>query len=107
MYAIIKTGGKQYRVKPGDVVDVEKLDAEEGATIELGDVLLVADDDGHKAGDDVKGATVTATVVGNVKGPKLVIFDYKPKIRYRRKTGHRQTYTRLKIGGISVAQNQE
>jgi len=100
VYAIIQTGGKQYRVKPGDVLDVEIVKGEPGDTIDLNTVLLVAGDDGVKAGADVANAVVKATVVGQTKGPKLVIFKYKPKIRYRRKTGHRQTYTRLKIGDI-------
>lgn len=100
MYAIIQTGGKQYKVQPGDFLNVELLQAEPGANIELNQVLLVADEDGMKAGSDVKGAVVRATVVGQIKGPKVIIFKYKPKIRYRRKTGHRQPLTRLKIGEI-------
>ena len=99
MYAIIQTGGKQYKVQTGDLLNVELLKAEPGASVDL-NVLLVANDDGVKTGDDVKGAVVKATVVAQTKGPKLVIFKYKPKIRYRRKTGHRQPLTRLKIGDI-------
>lgn len=100
MYAIIETGGKQYRVQPGDVLDVELLKVEPGQTVELGKVLLVSSDNGVKAGSDAAGAVVRATVLGEQKGPKLTIFRYKPKIRYRRKVGHRQTYTRVKIGEI-------
>lgn len=100
MYAIIETGGKQYRVQPGDVLDVELLKAEPGATVELGKVLLVAGDAGVRTGADAAGAVVRATVLGEQKGPKLTIFRYKPKIRYRRKVGHRQKYTRVKIGEI-------
>jgi large subunit ribosomal protein L21 len=100
VYAIIQTGGKQYRVKPGDMLNVELLKGEPGETIELSNVLLVAGEDGMKTGTDVANAVVKATVIGQMKGPKLIIFKYKPKIRYRRKTGHRQTYTRLKIGDI-------
>ena len=100
MYAIIQTGGKQYKVKPGDTVSVELLKAEPGATVELTNVLMVAGDDGVKTGDALQGALVRATVVAQTKGPKLTIFKYKPKIRYRRKTGHRQPLTRLKIGEI-------
>ncbi len=100
MYAIIETGGKQYRVKPGDIVNVELLKGQPGDEVELGKVLLVANENGTQAGSAVANAVVKATILGEAKGPKLTIFKYKPKIRYRRKTGHRQTYTRLKIGDI-------
>lgn len=100
MYAIIQTGGKQYKVQPGDVLNVELLPGQVGDSIELSNVLLVTDENGTKTGSDLAGAVVKATVLGEAKGPKLVIFKYKPKIRYRRKTGHRQKYTRLKIGDI-------
>ena len=100
MYAIIQTGGKQYKVQPGDTVSVELLKAEPGATVELTNVLMVAGDDGVKMGEALQGAVVRATVVAQTKGPKLTIFKYKPKIRFRRKTGHRQPLTRLKIGEI-------
>ena len=100
MYAIIQTGGKQYKVQPGDMLNVELLKAEPGATVELTNVLMVAGDDGVKMGEALQGAVVRATVVAQTKGPKLTIFKYKPKIRFRRKTGHRQPLTRLKIGEI-------
>ena len=104
MYAIVQTGGHQYRVAPGDTIMVEKLDAEPGSDLELGEVLMVMDDDkGVQIGAPfVSGAKVLARVVTQDRGPKLIVFKYKPKKRYRRKTGHRQSLTRLAITGISV-----
>ena len=104
MYAIVRTGGHQYRVAPGDTIMVEKLDAEPGASVELSDVLLVMDDNkGVQIGSPfVSGAKVLARVVGQDKGHKLIVFKFKPKKRYRRKTGHRQSLTRLSITEISV-----
>lgn len=85
----------------GDVVDVELLSAEPGQSVNLDQVLLVSDEGAVKVGQPlVTGATVRATVVGEVRGEKLVVFKYKPKVRYRRRTGHRQTYTRLSIEEI-------
>lgn len=101
MYAVIKTGGKQYRVSPGDSVDVENLPYEVGQQIELDQVLLVANGKGAKIGQPlVKGAKVKATVTRQVKGPKVIVFKYRPSKRYRRKQGHRQNYTRLRIDEI-------
>ena len=101
MYAIIETGGKQYRVAEGDTLDVELLPAEPGQVVELDRVLLVASEQGVQVGTPtVEGVTVRARVVETVKGPKVVVFKYKPKNRYRRKTGHRQKYTRLVIDKI-------
>jgi large subunit ribosomal protein L21 len=103
MYAIIRTGGRQYRVAAGDTIEVERLDAEAGSSIELSDVLLVGGDDDVRVGAPlVDGALVRATVLGDVKGPKLTIFKYRPKNRYRVKTGHRQRYTRMKIDAIEL-----
>ena len=104
MYAIIKTGGHQYTVAPGDTLEVEKLEAEPGANIELGEVLLVGGgDNGITIGTPfIDGAKVLARVVSQGKGQKLVVFKYKAKKRYRRKTGHRQNLTRLSIKEISV-----
>ena len=104
VYAIVKTGGHQYRVAPGDTITVEKLEAEPGANVELGDVLMVMDDNkGVQIGSPfVSGAKVLARVVSQGKGEKLIVFKYKPKKRYRRKTGHRQSLTRLSITEISV-----
>lgn len=101
MYAIIETGGKQYKVSAGDMVDVELLGAEAGDTIELDRVLMVAADDGLTVGTPtIEDAVVRATVIDQVKGDKVTVFKYKPKNRYRRKTGHRQKYTRLQIDRI-------
>ncbi|MGD8624055.1 MAG: 50S ribosomal protein L21 [Anaerolineae bacterium] len=101
MYAVIKTGGKQYRVKPGDTIDVEKLPYDVGDEIELDQVLLVANGSDAQIGRPlVKGAKVKATVTRQAKGRKVVIFKYRPSKRYRRKRGHRQHYTRLRIDEI-------
>jgi len=101
IYAIIETGGKQYKVIPGQTVDVERLDVAEGSTVELDRVLLVADGDRVTVGTPtVDGAKVVATSQGEGKGKKIIVFKYKPKVRYRKKTGHRQLYTRLVIDKI-------
>ena len=101
IYAIIETGGKQYKVSPGQTIDVERLDVAEGNSIELDRVLLIADDDRVTVGaPNVDGAKVIATSQGEGKGQKKVVFKYKPKARYRKKTGHRQLYTRLTIDKI-------
>ncbi|MSP12618.1 MAG: 50S ribosomal protein L21 [Chloroflexi bacterium] len=103
MYAVVETGGKQYTLEKGSTLDVELLPAAPGETVSLDRVLLVADGDQVTVGTPtVAGATITATVLESVKGPKVVIFKYKPKIRYRRKTGHRQQYTRLLIEEINT-----
>ncbi len=102
-YAIVESGGKQYRAVEGSTIEVDRLQSEVGEQITLDSVLLVADDGKVKVGTpSVKGAKVNATVAGHVKGPKLVVFHYRPKKRIRVKTGHRQQYTRLKIETISV-----
>lgn len=101
IYAIVETGGKQYRVTPGQVLDVDHLDVVEGDTVELDRVLLVGDDDKVAVGTPiVEGAKVVATSQGGGKAAKIIVFRYKPKVRYRRKTGHRQLYTRLTIDRI-------
>jgi large subunit ribosomal protein L21 len=103
MYAIIKTGGKQYKVKEGDTLEVEKLDGEEGKDVEFTDVLLIySDKDKVDIGTPkVSGAKVVAKVLNpDVKGEKITIVKYKAKKRYRRKTGHRQKYTKVKIEKI-------
>ncbi len=100
-YAIIKTGGKQYRVKPGDVLDVEKLSLEIGSVAEFEEVLAVSQDGQVNFGTPiVSGAKVMAEVQSHYKDRKIIVFKYKRKTRYRRKKGHRQTYTRLLIQGI-------
>ena len=97
MYAIVKTGGKQYKVAPNDVFEVEKLDAEVGTQVEL-DALLVVDDKKVTAGNPVvKNVKVVTEVVAHGKGAKLTIFKYKPKKRVRTKQGHRQQFTALKV----------
>ncbi len=103
MYAIIKTGGKQYKVEEGETVDVEKLDAEAGDTVEFEEIKAVSTEDGLEVGTpDVDGAAVTGEVVKNDKGEKIIVYKYKPKENYRRKQGHRQPYTRVKINSIEV-----
>lgn len=101
MYAIVRTGGRQFRAEVGQTIDVEKLPYNEGDTVELEEVLLIADEDNTKIGQPlVEGAKVKATVVSQFRGPKIIIFHYKPKKRYRKRGGHRQYYTRLKIESI-------
>jgi len=101
MYAVIKTGGKQYRVSPGDSIEVEKLPHETGQQIELDEVLLVAGSSGIQIGRPlVPAARVRATVTRQAKGRKVVVFKYHNKNRYRRKKGHRQHLTRLRIDEI-------
>lgn len=101
MFAIVETGGKQYKVKPGDVIDVELLPVADGETIDLGRVLLVADGDEVTVGTPVvEGARVKATAIKEVKGRKEIIFMYRPKKRIRQKTGHRQKYTQLRVDEI-------
>lgn len=101
MYAVIKSGGKQYRVEEGDQVYLEKLDAEVGDKVEF-DVLALTTDDGLQAGDAVKDAKVTAEVIKHGRGKKIMVFKYKPKKRYRRRQGHRQPYTSVRITEISA-----
>lgn len=97
MYAVIQVGGRQYRVAPGEKVLVERLAQPAGSTIEL-PVLLLSDEAGVSVGKPfVEGKTITAQVLGEEKGEKLIAFKYTPKKRYRKKTGHRQKYTVLRI----------
>jgi large subunit ribosomal protein L21 len=101
IYAIIETGGKQYKVNPGQTIDVERLDVAEGNTVELNRVLLIADGERVVVGTPVvDGAKVVATAKGEGKGKKIIVFRYKSKVRYRKKTGHRQLHTRLVIDKI-------
>ena len=103
MYAVIRTGGKQYKVKVGDLIDVEKLGGDDGASLEL-EPLLVVDDDGKvtSAADDLAKAKVTASVVDHHRGKKIRVFTYKNKTRQRRTLGHRQSLTRLKVETIDL-----
>ena len=100
MYAIVATGGKQYRVEEGQTLEVERL-ADADAEIELRPVMVVDGDDVLATPSDLEGASVSATVVGEVKGPKIDGFTYKSKTNNRRRYGHRQTYSTIKITGIS------
>ena len=103
MYAVIRTGGKQYRVQEGDTIRVEKLEADEGAKIKINDVLLVADGDSVTVGNPlVKGAAVDATVTAHGRGAKVKIVKFKRRKHYRRQMGHRQAYTELSINGIKA-----
>ena len=103
LYAIIKTGGKQYKVAEGSEVIIEKLDAEEGSSVTFEEVLAVGEGAELKIGRPfVEGAKVTATVVKNGKGPKIRIFKYKHKTNYRRRQGHRQPFTKVKIDKIEA-----
>jgi len=106
MYAILETGGKQYKVKPGDLVEVEKLPGAAGDAIELGRGLMVADGDQVTIGTPlVEGAKVVGEVVDQHRGPKIIVFKYKAKVRYRRKTGHRQSLTTVRVTEIQGAGN--
>lgn len=101
MYAVIKTGGKQYQVKEGDILKVEKLNLEKGSTFDFEEVLLVSNDGDVKLGSPiVEGAKVSAEVLEHGKGKKIVVFKYKPKKHSKTKQGHRQPYTRVKITSI-------
>jgi len=101
MYAVIETGGKQYRVSEGDAISVEKLPYEVGEEIEFERVLLVSDKKGVTVGQPIiTGAKVVAKVEAEELGRKILVWKYRPKQRYRRRQGHRQTYTRLRIEKI-------
>jgi len=104
MYAVVKTGGKQYRVAAGDILEVEKLDGAVGDSITLDEVLLVADGDNVTVGQPmVDGASVTAKITGQHRGKKIMVFRYRPKKRIRVRKGHRQYLTRLEIESINAA----
>lgn len=103
MYAVVRTGGRQYRVQAGDQLVVEKLPAVSGQRVTLDEVLLVAEADQVKVGTPlVEGAKVIATVMAQEKGPKVRIFKYRPKERYRVRKGHRQQVTRLRVEQIEA-----
>lgn len=104
MYAVIETGGKQYRVTPGQTVEVELLPAEPGSEVALERVLLVSTDDKTLVGSPtVANARVMTTVVREGRGEKIIVFKYKSKVRYRRKTGHRQHYSQVLVRDIVTA----
>ncbi|NMP37744.1 MAG: 50S ribosomal protein L21 [Clostridiales bacterium] len=103
MYAIIETGGKQYKVEAGDTVFIEKLEVEQDSTITFDKVVAVGTDDGINVGAPyVKGATVTAKAIKNGKAKKIVVFTYKSKKNEKRKMGHRQPYTKVEISAINA-----
>ena len=103
MYAVIETGGKQYRVHPGDVVRLERLDGSPGDELTLDRVLMVSDEDDLKVGQPlVEGASVSGTIVEQHRAKKIIVYKYKRRKKYRRKQGHRQPYTAVKIQAINV-----
>ncbi|MDD2533345.1 MAG: 50S ribosomal protein L21 [Eubacteriales bacterium] len=103
MYAVIATGGKQYRVTVGEEIFVEKLAGEAGEAISFSEVLMVSDDNGLKVGTPtVEGAVVTGEIVKQGRSKKIIVFKYKAKKGFRRKNGHRQPYTRVIINAINV-----
>jgi large subunit ribosomal protein L21 len=101
MYAIIVTGGKQYKVSEGDIIKIEKLDVEPGSTVTFDQVVAISDKKLKVAGDVAK-STVTATVIDQGKARKIIVYKYKPKTGYHKKQGHRQLYTKVKIDKINA-----
>jgi large subunit ribosomal protein L21 len=103
IYAIVEIAGKQYRVSPGDTIDVDCLDKIEGETLEFDRVLLIGDNGATRVGKPtVKGAKIIATSQGTIRGDKVIVFRFKAKVRFRKKTGHHQLYTRLTIDKIET-----
>jgi len=103
MYAIIRSGGKQYRAEVGATIDVDRLPQAVGESLDLSDVLLVADEADTRIGQPlVEGARVNATVVEQFRSKKIIVYKYRQRTNYRRKQGHRQYYTRLRIDAISL-----
>ncbi len=103
MYAVIKTGGKQYRVSEGDLITIETIDGQDGATVVFDEILMVAKDGDVRIGRPiVEGAKVVGEIVNHSQGPKIIIFKMKRRKGFRKKTGHRQPYVSLKIKEISV-----
>ena len=102
MYAVIETGGKQYRVAPGETVDVESIPGEVGSEIELGRVLAVVEGEEVKAGTAAGGARVKGTIVAHDRGEKTIVFKFKRKKQYKRTIGHRQNFTRVKVNEITA-----
>lgn len=100
MYAVIATGGKQYRVAPGDEIRVEKLDGDVGATVELRPVLVVDDDGGITTAGDLEGRLVTATITAHGRGEKIRVFTYKNKTRQHKRRGHRQAFTTVRVESV-------
>ena|SRR5262245_4027793 len=100
MYAVVESGGKQYRVAPGDVVKVEKLVGDPGTEVELGRVVAVSKDGALLVGADAANATVKGTIEAQDRGPKTLVFKFKRKKQYKRTIGHRQSFTAVKVGEI-------
>jgi len=102
MYAVIENGGKQYRVTPGETVELETIVGEVGAEVELGRVLGVFDGDSVKTGSDIGSAKVTGTIAAHGRAQKVLVFKFKRKKQYKRTIGHRQNFTRVKVNEISA-----
>ncbi|SRR5579885_2814880 len=100
MYAVIETGGKQYRVTPGESIEIETLAGEVGAEVEFGRVLAVVDGDSVKSGADAESARVKGTIVAHGRGHKTIVFKFKRKKQYKRTIGHRQNFTRVAVNEI-------
>jgi large subunit ribosomal protein L21 len=102
MYAVIETGGKQYRVTPGESIEIETLRGDPGAEVEFGRVLAVVDGDSVKAGPDAEGARVRGVILGHGRSPKTIVFKFKRKKQYKRTIGHRQNFTRVQVNEITA-----
>ena len=108
VYAIIEDGGKQYKAELGSTIEVDYFSADVGDQLDLPKVLLIRENDQVTVGKPhIEGAVVQATVVAQVKGPKIIVFKYRPRKRYRVKTGHRQKYTRLQIDSIEIGNGKK
>jgi large subunit ribosomal protein L21 len=108
MYAVVDSGGKQYRVEPGRTLVLDRLDAEAGATVTFDRVLLIGDEDSVTLGTPtVSGATVRGTVLEHGRGPKVIVFRFRPKAHYRRRTGHRSELTRVRIDEIATGSERK
>ncbi|NLZ70261.1 MAG: 50S ribosomal protein L21 [Clostridiaceae bacterium] len=108
MYAVVKTGGKQYKVAVGDEIFVEKLEGGAGQTVEFDEVLMAVNSDGEVLlGDELANVAVRAEIVRQGRGKKIIVFKFKAKKNYRRKQGHRQPYTRVRITGITGLDGDE
>ena len=100
MYAVIETGGKQYRVTPGESIEIETLDGDVGAEVEFGRVLAVVDGDSVRSGAEAENARVKGTIVAHGRGDKTIVFKFKRKKQYKRTIGHRQNFTRVTVSEI-------
>lgn len=100
MFAVIETGGKQFRVAPGDVIQVDTLAGDVGAEVEFGKVLAISGDQGLKTGGELSSATIKGTIVSQGRGDKVIVFKFKRKKQYKRTIGHRRNFTAVKVGDI-------